>query len=99
MSWNYDMSSYEAKRLLNLTEEPKYEIAAAASENKMTVVTETTWKSSNPAQSTNPASTTISRANSDISLYMPVRRRSIIQKPGVATRANSLRDLPPLPRP
>lgn len=99
MSWNYDMSSYEAKRLLNLTEEPRFELAAAASENKMTVVTETTWKSSNPAQSTNPASTTISRANSDMSLYMPVRRRSIIQKPGVATRANSLRDLPPLPRP
>ncbi|KAK0633629.1 hypothetical protein B0T14DRAFT_561212 [Immersiella caudata] len=97
-SWNYDMSSYEAKRLLNLTEEPRFELAATMSENKMTVVTETTWKSSNPTQPTNPPSTTISRANSDLSLYMPVRRRSIIQKPGVATRANSLRDRPP-PRP
>jgi hypothetical protein len=88
------MSSYEAKRLLNLTEEPRFELAATMSENKMTVVTETTWKSSNPAQPTNPPSTTISRANSDLSLYMPVRRRSIIQKPGVATRANSLRNGP-----
>lgn len=55
----------------------------------MTVVTETTWKSSNPA---NPASTPITRANSDVSLYMPVRRRSVIQKPGIATRSNSTRD-------
>jgi hypothetical protein len=31
-------------------------------------------------------------------LYMPVRRRSIIQTPGVATRSNSARDLPPLPQ-
>ncbi|KAK0656449.1 hypothetical protein B0T16DRAFT_385151 [Cercophora newfieldiana] len=93
-SWNYDMSSYEAKRLLNLAEEPRFELAATMSENKMTVVTETTWKSSNPTQPTKPPSTTISRANSDLSLYMPVRRRSVIQKPGVATRANSLRDGP-----
>ncbi|KAK5654352.1 hypothetical protein OQA88_7261 [Cercophora sp. LCS_1] len=85
-SWNYDMSSYEAKRLLNLTEDTRFETAMAMSENKMTVVTETTWKSSNP---TNPPSTTISRANSDLSLYMPVRRRSVIRKPGVATRSNS----------
>jgi len=99
------MSSYEAKRLLNLTEESRFELAATMSENKMTVVTETTWKSSNPTHPTNstnptnPPSTTLSRANSDLSLYMPVRRRSVIQKPGVATRANSLRDGPPASRP
>lgn len=95
-SWNYDMSSYEAKRLLNLAEEPGFEHATAMSENKMTVLTETTWKSSNP---TNPPSTTISRANSDLSLYMPVRRRSVIQKPGVATRSSSTRDSPVTSRP
>lgn len=61
------------------------------SENKMTVVTETTWKSSNPANNANATNTPISRANSDLSLYMPVRRRSVIQKPGVATRSNSMR--------
>jgi len=95
------MSSYQAKRLLNLNEDTtttttaaRYERAmtmSVVSENKMTVVTETTWKSSNP---TNPPSTNLSRANSDISLYMPVRRRSIIQKPGVATRSNSTHDSP-----
>ncbi|KAK0729746.1 hypothetical protein B0H67DRAFT_7357 [Lasiosphaeris hirsuta] len=94
-SWNYDMSSYEAKRLLNLDEEPAFEQMTAMSENRMTVVTETTWKSSNPTHPpTNPPSTTISRANSDLSLYMPVRRRSVIQKPGVATRSNSTRESP-----
>ncbi|KAK3363576.1 hypothetical protein B0T25DRAFT_48371 [Lasiosphaeria hispida] len=94
-SWNYDMSSYEAKRLLNLDEEPASEQMTAMSENRVTVVTETTWKSSNPTHPpTNPPSTTISRANSDLSLYMPVRRRSVIQKPGVATRSNSTRESP-----
>ncbi|KAK1825835.1 hypothetical protein QBC39DRAFT_37974 [Podospora conica] len=91
-SWNYDLTSYEAKRLLNLTEEPLFEHATAMSENKTTVVTETTWKSSNPANAANATSAPISRVNSDLSLYMPVRRRSVIQKPGVATRSNSMRD-------
>ncbi|KAK0666307.1 hypothetical protein QBC41DRAFT_325979 [Cercophora samala] len=94
-SWNYNLTSYEAKRLLNLVEEPGLEHATTMSENRMTVVTESTWKSSNP---TNPPSTSITRANSDVSLYMPVRRRSIIQTPGVATRANSMRSIPPPPR-
>ncbi|GAB1312247.1 hypothetical protein MFIFM68171_02457 [Madurella fahalii] len=93
-SWNYNLTSYEAKRLLNLTEELPLEHATAMSENKMTVVTETTWKSSNPAH---PPSATITRASSDVSLYMPVRRQSIIQTPGVATRSSSARDLPALP--
>lgn len=69
------------------------------SENKMTVVTETTWKSSNPANNANATNTPISRANSDLSLYMPVRRRSVIQTPGVATRANSMRGDAMLSRP
>ncbi|KAL2126900.1 hypothetical protein VTI74DRAFT_11643 [Chaetomium olivicolor] len=95
-SWNYNMGSYEAKRLLNLAEEPGLDHDRAISENMMTMVTETTWKSSNPAY---PPSAPITRANSDVSLYMPVRRRSIIQTPGVATRSVSERDLAALPRP
>lgn len=92
------MTSYEAKRLLNLAEEPQLEHAAtmSISENRAMAVTETTWKSSNPAV---PPSAPITRTNSDVSLYMPVRRRSIIRTPGVATRSNSTRDTPPLPRP
>ena len=91
-SWNYNLTSYEAKRLLNLDEEPGF--GPAMSENRRTSVTETTWKSSNPSH---PPSAPITRANSEVSLYMPVRRRSIIQTPGVATRSSSTRDLPPLP--
>ncbi|KAK4192578.1 hypothetical protein QBC35DRAFT_228206 [Podospora australis] len=95
-SWNYNLTSYEAKRLLNLVEEPALEHATTLSENHMTVVSETTWRSSNP---TNPPSVSITRANSDVSLYMPVRRRSIIQTPGVATRASSMRsNIAPPPR-
>ncbi|KAK0717069.1 hypothetical protein B0T26DRAFT_774857 [Lasiosphaeria miniovina] len=92
-SWNYDLTSYEAKRLLNLAEEPALELATTMSESR-TVVTETTWKSSNPTNSAKPASTPVSRVNSDLSLYMPVRRRSVIQTPGVATRSNSARESP-----
>ena len=87
-SWNYDLTSYEAKRLLNLVEEPSaFEQSSVVSESKFTVVSEVTWKSSHPAQL---ESTTLSRANSDLSMYTPVRRRSIIQTPGVATRRESV---------
>ncbi|KAH8882713.1 hypothetical protein GQ53DRAFT_445559 [Thozetella sp. PMI_491] len=87
-SWNYDLTSYEAKRLLNLVEETQHEQSTGMSETKVTVVTEATWKSSNPTQ---PIVTTIARANSDMSLYTPVRRKSIVQTPGVATRSHSAR--------
>lgn len=46
-------------------------------------VVKSTWKSSHPHHS---ASTPVTRTNSEASLYMPVRRSSIIQIPGVATR-------------
>lgn len=65
------------------------------SEARTEPVSEVTWKSSNPTHP-QPASTTISRVNSDLSSYnTPVRRRSIIQKPGVATRAEN--PTPPVP--
>lgn len=80
------MGSYEAKRLLNVAEDAPFEQATTMSENRMGTISEVTWKSSNPTKR-QAASTPISRANSDLSLYTPVRRRSIIQTPGVATRA------------
>ncbi|KAK4464125.1 hypothetical protein QBC42DRAFT_344882 [Cladorrhinum samala] len=94
-SWNYNFTSYEAKRLLNLAEEPHYDRTMSLSEHRMTMVTETTWTNSNSAQN---SSTPVTRANSDVSLYVPVRRRSIIQTPGVATRSNSMRHINPSPR-
>ncbi len=89
ISWNYNLTSYEAQRLLNVIEDGgPLEQSTGMSETTMSVVTEATWKSSNPVK---PIVTTISRVNSDMSLYTPVRRRSIIQTPGVATRSNSAR--------
>ncbi|GKT62306.1 proteophosphoglycan PPG4 [Colletotrichum tofieldiae] len=46
-------------------------------------VSASTWKSSHPHQ---PAISQLPRANSEVSLYAPVRRRSMIQTPGLATR-------------
>jgi hypothetical protein len=54
------------------------------------------------------AGSSITRTNSDVSLYMPMRRRSVVQTPGIATRAhhskppvsvksNFRKSLPPTP--
>ncbi|AEO54843.1 hypothetical protein MYCTH_2297930 [Thermothelomyces thermophilus ATCC 42464] len=93
-SVNYNLTSYEAKRLLNLAEEPHLERAAAMSDN-MIAVTEPTW---NPCNQGNNPSSPITRTSSDVSLYMPVRRRSLIQTPGVATRSSLAHDIPPVSR-
>ncbi|KAL1888308.1 hypothetical protein Sste5346_009633 [Sporothrix stenoceras] len=89
-SWNYDMSSYAAKRLLHLVDDNpldnKFEQGSVASESRYSMVSEVTWKSSHPVR---PESPTLTRANSDLSVYAPVRRTSIVQVPGVATRRNS----------
>lgn len=52
---------------------------------------ENTWKSSHTIPS--PTSSRLFRTTSDISLYAPVRRRSLIRTPGVATRAPCLPEL------
>ncbi|TLS22482.1 uncharacterized protein PpBr36_09749 [Pyricularia pennisetigena] len=97
-SWHYDLKTYDAKRLLNLVqdnadasrqEEGSVGVSAAQSEQRFSVVSETTWKSSHPAQLTD--NSPLPRVNSDLSMYTPVRRRSVIQTPGVATRHNSSR--------
>lgn len=97
-SWHYDLTSYDAKRLLNLVQETgeasRYDeesvkMSGAASDRRFSIVSETTWKSSHPAQAGD--NSPISRVNSDLSMYTPVRRRSVIQTPGVATRRNSSR--------
>ncbi|KAF4872405.1 hypothetical protein CGCSCA1_v008554 [Colletotrichum siamense] len=108
-SINYNLMSYESRRLLNLSED-----LAACEENSIMSdskfeaspfqVTANTWKSSHPHQppATTPATPVaapatplplpLPRANSDVSLYAPVRRRSMVQTPGVATRIPSATD-------
>lgn len=85
------MSSYAAKRLLHIVDDNpldnRLEQASIASESRYSIVSEVTWKNSHPVR---PESPTLARANSDLSLYAPVRRTSIVQVPGVATRRNSI---------
>ncbi|WYZ39138.1 hypothetical protein EsH8_III_001052 [Colletotrichum jinshuiense] len=82
-SINYNLMSYESRRLLNLSEQlTSCQEDSIMSEDKFQV-SQNTWKSSHPHQ---PASVQIPRVNSDVSLYAPVRRRSMIQTPGLATR-------------
>ncbi|KAF7555860.1 hypothetical protein G7046_g6446 [Stylonectria norvegica] len=87
-SINYDMSSYEVQRLLNLNRAQSNDTSLVTSESRPEIreVTENTWKSCHPHDSP-PNLSPISRTNSEASLYMPMRRRSIMQTPGVATRA------------
>lgn len=93
MPSNYGISPYEAKRLLNLTEEPiSYEEQSNVSEGAIRTVPSSPRL---PTAVGNPASASISRAESEISLCTPMRRRSL-QVPGVATRAAP--QVPPLPK-
>ena len=88
---SYDLETYQSSRLSHLTSTvnmPDYE--SAVSESKHSLL-ENTWKNSHPA--TGPPSVGLSRANSDVSLYAPVRRRSVIRTPGVATRAETAQEV------
>ncbi|PSR83840.1 hypothetical protein BD289DRAFT_276420 [Coniella lustricola] len=87
-SWAYDMSSYEAQRILNLPREespnlPPNPISTFQSEQALSDL-------QSPRRYMSPASQTesspVTRSNSEISLHPPMRRRSLIQTPGVATR-------------
>ncbi|OLN85751.1 hypothetical protein CCHL11_07812 [Colletotrichum chlorophyti] len=83
-SINYNLMSYESRRLLNLSEDlTACEESSIVSEGEFEVSLNT-WKSSHPLQPS--SSVRVPRVDSEVSLYAPVRRRSIVQTPGVATR-------------
>ncbi|KAF5021205.1 hypothetical protein F66182_6757 [Fusarium sp. NRRL 66182] len=82
----------EAKKLLDA----KQKLPSEPIISKSKIYSETSQNVTDDTNNANPsAGSSISRTNSDVSLYMPVRRRSIIQKPGVATRAHH--SSPPIP--
>ncbi|KAF5013450.1 hypothetical protein F66182_15186, partial [Fusarium sp. NRRL 66182] len=93
-SVGYDTRAAEAKQLLNakqkLLSEPIVTKSKIHSETSQDVTDDT----NNANQS---AGTSISRTNSDVSLYMPMRRRSVVQTPGVATSAHHSNSSPPIP--
>lgn len=82
-SASYDTRSPEGRQLLNAKQLPSEPIITFESRSEPSQ--DVTDDANNGNQS---AGTPISRTNSDVSLYMPMRRRSVIQKPGVATRAH-----------
>ncbi|KAH7114077.1 hypothetical protein EDB81DRAFT_862436 [Dactylonectria macrodidyma] len=83
-SVNYDMNPNDVHRFL-VNQETVHEPSMARSESYADIreVTKSTWKSSHPHHS---ESTPVTRPNSESS-YIPMRRCSIIQTPGVATRS------------
>ncbi|KAF3765067.1 hypothetical protein M406DRAFT_70433 [Cryphonectria parasitica EP155] len=90
-SWAYDMSSYEAQRILNLVKDhnthlPRSQTSTSLCESAHRAEMRSPIGRQTPAVIGQAESTVISRSNSEISLHPPMRRRSIIQTPGVATR-------------
>lgn len=103
---NYDRSSYEAKRLLNLAEEPVFEDQSIASESQFQAPLSRRPSCTAPLSRRQSCTAPLSRrpsytapyhshqadgsaplfrTNSDVSLYTPMRKRSLMT-PGVATR-------------
>ncbi|KAI0476025.1 hypothetical protein GGR56DRAFT_447438 [Xylariaceae sp. FL0804] len=99
-SINYDMTLYGAKRLLNLTEEPSHEDRSESivSESHFNVceARRRSMTTTQPKPASGAASP-LPRANSDVSMYAPMRRRSFLT-PGVATRAATVPSLPSKPK-
>lgn len=82
----YGLNSYEAKRLLNLVEEPSGENHSIVSDSQFQVRELAIRDSIGLALADAPPAGTIARANSDLSMYTPMRRRSLLVTPGLATR-------------
>ncbi|KAI1779283.1 hypothetical protein F4818DRAFT_438068 [Hypoxylon cercidicola] len=85
-SFNYDIGSYEAQRLLNLVEVPSHESNSAISENRAHISEAMRDDSKGRRPSIPDTNASMTRENSEVSLYTPMRRRSLMMTPGVATR-------------
>ncbi|KAI0405922.1 hypothetical protein F4802DRAFT_124467 [Xylaria palmicola] len=97
-SINYDLSSYEAKRLLNLVGGAPFEDQSVASESQFHAALsrrQSYTPSYHPTHSDTVAP--VPRTESDASLYTPMRRRSLLT-PGVATRPAPVDPIVPLKR-
>ncbi|SCN66790.1 related to SNF5-component of SWI/SNF transcription activator complex [Fusarium fujikuroi] len=85
-SASYDTRAVEAKKHLNAKEKlPSEPVISKSNKHSDEASQDVTDDNNNATQS---AGSSISRTNSDVSLYMPMRRRSVVQTPGIATRAH-----------
>ncbi|KAF5621846.1 SNF5-component of SWI SNF transcription activator complex [Fusarium sp. NRRL 52700] len=83
---SYDTRAAEAKKLLSAKDKlPSEPIISKSNKHSDETSQDVTVDTKNATQS---AGSSISRTNSDVSLYMPMRRRSVVQTPGIATRAH-----------
>lgn len=83
------MSSYEAQRVLNLIKDQTPPLSRNRTSASLCEPTPREFRSPvrrHTSATVQPESVSISRTNSEISLHPPMRRRSMIQTPGVATR-------------
>lgn len=104
-SWAHDRS-YEVQQVFNRVQEqrpglPRTNTLNSQFESTPEEMQTPAWRRrSLPVQAREarpPGSVTISRTNSEVSMHPPMRRRSMVQTPGVATR--SVRPGPPNARP
>ncbi|KAI0487426.1 hypothetical protein F4859DRAFT_255491 [Xylaria cf. heliscus] len=95
-SMNYDLPFYEANQLLNLAEAPPFRDQPLVSEDPLQVALSRRRSYTTSYHPAHPDATVLlPRADSDASLYTPMRRRSLMT-PGVATRPAPVDvDLPP----
>ncbi|KAI1766278.1 hypothetical protein GGR53DRAFT_528750 [Hypoxylon sp. FL1150] len=88
-SFNHDTGLYDAQRLLNLVEVPSHKSNSVTSETHIHI-SEAMREDSKGRRPSIPSipdtNASLPRANSDVSLYAPMRRRSLMTTPGVATR-------------
>ncbi|KAI1408567.1 hypothetical protein F5Y13DRAFT_172277 [Hypoxylon sp. FL1857] len=96
-SFNYDLGSYEAQRLLNLVEEPSYEDNSVVSENQMHISEAMRSDLRNRRPSLPETAPAMTRVGSEVSLYTPMRRRSLMT-PGIATREVPQDPVPSIPK-
>lgn len=87
-SWAYDVSSYEAQRILNLVQGQDQPQSIRRSQTSISLADyrPDPMASRRASMFVEPESAPISRSTSEVSLHPPMRRRSMIQTPGVATR-------------
>lgn len=85
-SWAYDLSSYEAQRILSLVQDRPMPVSRSQTTAPRSVTSLDDMPRRRASMFVQPQSAPISRSNSELSLHPPMRRRSLIQTPGVATR-------------
>ena len=95
---NYDPASYESRRLLNLEEIPSHE-SSLNPEGRNSVVPLARHTPDPPQSPPVDMAVSLPRAKSEVSLYTPMRRKSLLT-PGLATRTPTpVAPLPPKPKP